>query len=76
MLRQLPDSYPTEANLDRNGRFTDLTNSVNFDKAKAFFEAQEHRTLLPYEVNQKKDTLLRAFVLSWGEKGDLEDERF
>lgn len=76
LLRQLLDSYPTEDNLDRNGRFTDLSNSVNFDKAKAFFEAQEHRTLLPYEVNQKKDALLHAFVLSWGEKGDLEDERF
>ena len=71
MLRQLVDSYPTKANLDLNGRFTDLSNSVNFDKAKAFFEAQEHLSLLPYEVNQKKDALLRAFVLSWGEKEGL-----
>ncbi len=76
LLRKLLAVHPNESNLGQNGLFKRLVNSVNLDKAEAFFEAQEHTTLLPHEVSRKTDDLLYRFVLSSGKEGDLEDERY
>lgn len=56
----------TEANINEFGRFDELKNTVDKEKAKAFFERKEQSKLNQPKVNIKTDKLLRKFILSGG----------
>ena len=53
----------TEANLNEYGRFDALKNNADKAKTKAWFEAQEGKTIPAPMVNVKFNTVLKAFVL-------------
>ncbi|MCG3841910.1 type I restriction endonuclease subunit R [Psychrobacter sp. Ps1] len=63
-LRMLLDSAVTEASINEFGRFDELKNSVDKDKAKAYFEALEGSSIPMSKVNIKIDAALRTFILS------------
>ena len=65
-LAKIMEANINENNIDEFGRFTDLMDSVDFEKAKAYFEKRSGETLSIPEVNMDIDTLLRKFVLSGG----------
>ena len=55
-----------EANINEYGRLDSLKDTVNIDKAKAYFEAVEGKKIPVPKVNIKVDNLLREFILSGG----------
>ena len=65
-LRALLDSAVTEANINEFGRFDELKNTVDKEKAKAYFETLEGSSIPMFKVNMKVDAALRAFVLGEG----------
>jgi len=56
----------TEANLNEYGRFDDLKETVNKQKAKAYFEALEGQNLPLFRVNQRVEALLKQFIFKDG----------
>jgi type I restriction enzyme R subunit len=50
-LRLLMSSGLTEANINEYGRFDELKNTVDKDKAKAYFEKLEGTTIPAFKVN-------------------------
>lgn len=71
MLRNILDDRPTAENLDKYSRFEKLKETVNKEKAKAYFENKEQKTLPAFRIGQRVDELLRIFVLSGGERPAL-----
>ena len=65
-LTELMHTNVTEANLNAYDRFNKLKETVDKDKAKAYFEDQEGAPLSAPRVNIKADQLLREFILSGG----------
>ena len=65
-LRNMMSLGLTDKNISEFGRFDELKNTVDKDKAKAYFEKKEGSTLIPPRVNMKVDKLLRDFILSGG----------
>lgn len=65
-LREMMDSGRTEKNLDEYGRFSDLKDTVDKDKAKAYFEKLEGTTIPAFKINIKVDSLLQKFILEGG----------
>lgn len=65
-LRNLMSLNITDANLNEFGRFDDLKNSVDKQKARDYFEKATGEKLIPPKVNIKMDKLLREFLLSDG----------
>lgn len=65
-LRNIMSLGLTDKNISEFGRFDELKNTVDKDKAKAYFEKKEGSTLIPPRVNMKVDKLLRDFILSGG----------
>lgn len=65
-LTERVNAHPTEKTLDYGNRYTELVQSVDRVKAKAFFEEKEGRTLTVIKVNNKIRTLLKNFILSGG----------
>lgn len=65
-LRALMDTHVTEVNLNEYGRFTDLRETIDKQKAKAYFEALEGQTLPAFKVNIKAASLLQQFILKDG----------
>ena len=65
-LVALMKANPTEANLDEYGRFSDLKETIDKVKAKAYFEELEGKTLLPFRINIKAAQLLRDFIIQEG----------
>lgn len=55
-----------EETLNEYGRFDDLKNTIDKQKAKAYFEAKEGTSLPPFKVNIKAANLLREFILNGG----------
>lgn len=53
----------TENNLDDFGRFSELKESVNREKAKSFIEQKEGTTISAFKLSMKIDSVLREFVL-------------
>lgn len=62
-LTALMNSHVTEANLNEYGRFDDLKETVDKQKAKTYFEALEGKTLPAFRVNIKVASLLQKFIL-------------
>jgi type I restriction enzyme R subunit len=56
----------TEANLNEYGRFDDLRETVDQQKAKAYFEGLEGKSLPMFRVNIKAAKLLNNFLLQGG----------
>jgi len=66
MLRSMMELHITENNIDDFGRFTALKDTVDFDKAKSYFEKKENKPLPKPLVNIRFDKLLRDFILQGG----------
>jgi len=66
MLRDMMAIRIDEANINEYGRLDSLKDTVNIDKAKAYFEAVEGKKIPVPKVNIKVDNLLREFILSGG----------
>ena len=62
-LNALMNTHVTEANLNEYGRFDDLRETVDQQKAKAYFEGLEGKTLPMFRVNIKAAKLLSDFLL-------------
>lgn len=65
-LLALMKMRPTADNINEFGRFDELIATADRDRAKAFFELQEGRSLPLFKVNIRLDTLLRRFVVEGG----------
>lgn len=65
-LKEMINLNVTESNINDYGRFDDLKNSVDKEKAKAYFEEIEGCTLPLPKVNIKVHKLLKDFILSGG----------
>ena len=65
-LLALMNTHVTEANLNEFGRFDELKESINKEKAKAYFERHEAQTLPAFKVNIKASNLLQKFILEGG----------
>ncbi|HBE9333763.1 TPA: type I restriction endonuclease subunit R [Clostridioides difficile] len=65
-LRNMMSLGLTDANIDEFGRFKDLKDSVDKNKAKEYFEKKEGSRLIPPKVIIKLDKLLREFIISGG----------
>ena len=65
-LRNIMNSSVTENNIDEFGRFEDLLNGLDLDKAKLFFELHERKSIPKFKINSKASKLIRKFILSGG----------
>lgn len=63
-LRAFMKLAVTASNLNEYGRFDALKNTIDKQKAKAYFEKLENTKLIPPKVMQKADKLLRSFILA------------
>ena len=66
ILRNIMSLKLNESNLNEFGRFTELSNTVDKEKAKEYFEKVEKTKILPFKVKMKADNLLRDFILKGG----------
>ena len=60
------NSKITEANINEYGRFDDLKETIDKDKAKKYFEEIEGKPIPQFRVNIKAQNLLREFLISGG----------
>ena len=56
----------TTSNINEYGRFDELVKTVNFEKAKEFFDKLTNSNLSQFEVNMEVNELLTIFILSNG----------
>lgn len=61
-LKKLLNTGITKANINDYGRFDDLKNSVDIEKATAYFEKLDGTTLPKFKVNMKVHKLLQNFI--------------
>lgn len=73
-LLALMNAKTTEVNLNEFGRFDALLATVDKQKAKAYFEAQEGKSIPPFKVNIKAAELLRTFIIQGGFELDVSNE--
>lgn len=74
-LIKIMESRVTEDNLNEFGRYEELRNTVNKEKAKSYFESVEGIAIIMPKVNTKVDMLLRKFILSGGFDIDLPESK-
>lgn len=67
-LTALMAVHITEANLNEYGRFDDLRDTADPQRAKAYFERVEGKQLPPFRVKIKTANLLKEFLLRGGFK--------
>lgn len=65
-LKNLMNTFTSEANLNEYGRFDALKETVDREKAKVYFESLEGTTLPPFKISIRIDTLLKEFILKDG----------
>lgn len=65
-LRCLMNTNVTESNINEYGRFDDLKNTVDKNKAKEYFEKIEGKEIPKFRVNIKVQSLLKKFIISGG----------
>ena len=65
-LLALMNTHITKENINDYGRFDALKDTIDRNKAKAYFEAIEGTSVPPYKVNIKAANLIREFVLRGG----------
>jgi type I restriction enzyme R subunit len=66
MLRGIMKLCITETNIDEFNRFTNLLDTRDKQKSKAYFDKKENTDVPMKDVNMKLDELLRAFILQGG----------
>lgn len=66
MLRDIMKLQITETNIDEFNRFTNLIDTRDKQKSKAYFDKKENTDVLMKDVNMKLDELLRNFILQGG----------
>ncbi|WP_115047900.1 type I restriction endonuclease subunit R [Xanthomonas arboricola] len=62
-LSALIDAHVTDVNLNEYGRFDDLRETVDMQRAKAYFERIEGKPLPMFKVNIKSANLLSEFLI-------------
>lgn len=65
-LQKLMQANVTELNINEYGRFDELKATVDKDKAKAYFEKVEGKTISVFKINIRIDQLLKDFILKDG----------
>jgi len=65
-LRKMMNSGISELNINEYGRFDDLKNLVDKDKAKEYFEKLEGKTIPPFKINIRVHNLLQRFIITGG----------
>lgn len=65
-LRSLMSSGLTETSINEYGRFDDLKNTVDKDKAKAYFEKIEGTNIPAFKINIRIHNLLQKFIVENG----------
>jgi type I restriction enzyme R subunit len=65
-LREMMNLKLTEANINEYGRFDSLKDTVDKEKARAFFETRQGARVSPPKGNILLDKLLRRFLLEGG----------
>ncbi|MGL5254072.1 MAG: type I restriction endonuclease subunit R [Brevinema sp.] len=63
-LRDMLDRNLTENNIDEFGRFTNLRDTVDKEKAKLYLDAKYQPNLSPFKINYKINEILRKFILT------------
>lgn len=66
LLRKIMSSSPNESNLNEYGNFDALINSVDVEKASAYFSKENGEILPKRKIIIKLNSLLRDFILSGG----------
>lgn len=66
MLHKMMDLHLTTQNINEFGRYDALKETLDKQKAKAYFESREGKKLIPPKVSVKADNLLREFLISGG----------
>jgi len=65
-LRGMMGSGLTAKNINEYGRFFELKETVDKEKAKTYFEELEEKNIPQFKVNIKVDNLLQMFILEGG----------
>ena len=65
-LKEMMSTGVSESNLNDYGRFDGLKNSVDKEKAKAYFEKLEGTKIPPFKINMKVHNLLKDFIINGG----------
>lgn len=65
-LKEMMNTGVSESNLNDYGRFDSLKNSVDKQKAKAYFEKLEGTKIPPFKINMKVHNLLKDFIINGG----------
>lgn len=65
-LTDFMNTKVSEANLNEYGRFDELKETIDKQKAKTYFELLEGQAIPPFKVNIKAADLLRNFIFSGG----------
>ena len=66
LLKDILKDKVTEDNINKYGRFDELRETVDKEKAKKYFEKLEGKELKPFEVNIKVHSFLKKFLLLGG----------
>lgn len=66
LLREIIQSSPTAQTINDYGKLDRLKQTVDKEKARAYFEKKEGTVVLPHKVNPKFDKVLRDFILNGG----------
>lgn len=72
-LQELLGVAMTERDINNSGRFDALKETVDKEKAKAYFEALEGSKIAGFKVNVMVDAALRAFILNNSKAADSEN---
>ena len=65
-LRNIMNSGITESNINEYGRFDELKNTVDKNKAKEYFEKLESSAIPLFKINIKVHNLLQKFIIGGG----------
>lgn len=65
-LRKMMALDLNEGNINEYGRFDELKNTIDKEKAKKYFEEKEGKRIPPFKVNIYTDSLTRRFILNDG----------
>lgn len=63
-LQAIMSKHVNEDNINENSQFSNLVETVDKEKAKAFLENRLNVKLAPFKVNIEVDNLLRKFILN------------
>lgn len=66
LLVQMVGLALTGSNINEFGRFDDLKDSLDKQRARDFFEEKEGMTIKPFQVSIKANALLKRFILEGG----------